>query len=403
MNVATTERRKSEPLQLEDAPKETIVLLASRLGMGGAERHTISLANLLSRRFRIVMAYLKPDEDMIGLLDRPALGELRSLKASRRIDMRAARELADLAARNNAHAILCANAFSLMYAHLARSVSLAKFSIVEVFHTTKLRTIKEHLELIFYRPFFWASDHLVFVCDNQRRYWRRRGLLSRHTHMIYNGVDLAHFDPAHHEQGVAATRAAFGWSATDRVIGICAVLRPEKAHADLIGAVAQLHRRGQTWKLLVIGDGPMRASIESQISRLGLGQNIKITGFLSDVRDAVAACDVVALVSRSIETFSIAALEAMAMGKPMVMSDVGGASEQVTHGVHGALFPAGDIKRLADCLAELWDPAVSRAMGAAARERVKREFSQDVMADAYADLLTNIVGRDTKGSSRRAN
>ena len=403
MNVATTERQTSEPLPYEDAPKEAIVLLTSRLGMGGAERHTISLANLLSRRFRVVMAYLKPDEDMIGLLDRPALSDLRSLKASRRIDMRAARDLAELAARHNARAILCANAFSLMYAHLARRMSAARIPIVEVFHTTKLRTVKEHLELIFYRPFFWAADHLVFVCDNQRRYWRRRGLLARRTHMIYNGVDLAHFDPARHEQGVAATRATFGWSTTDRVLGICAVLRPEKAHADLIEAVARLHRRGQNWRVLIIGDGPMRESVENQIARLGLGQSVKITGFLSDVRDAVAACDVVALVSRSIETFSIAALEAMAMGKPMVMSDVGGASEQVTHGVHGALFPAGDIERLADCLAECWDPAVARAMGAAARERVKHEFSQEVMVDAYADLFNEIVGRDTKGSPRRLN
>jgi glycosyltransferase involved in cell wall biosynthesis len=183
-------------LEWPHVSRDTVVLLASRLGMGGAERHTIALANLLAGHFRVVVAYLKPEEDMIGLLHQPSLVELRCLNATKRIDMRAARDLADLANKHGARAIVCANAFALMYAQLARMVSPTRLTVVEVFHTTKLRTLKEHLEMVFYRPFFWAADHLVFVCDGQRRYWQRRGLWSRSSHMIYNGVDLAHFDPS---------------------------------------------------------------------------------------------------------------------------------------------------------------------------------------------------------------
>lgn len=375
------------------APSDTLVLLASRLGMGGAERHTIALANLLGKKFRVVVAYLKPEEDMIGLLERSSLVELRCLHAAKRVDMRAARELADLAAQHGARVILCANAFALMYAQLARAVAPLPLSVVEVFHTTKLRTLKEHLELVFYRPFFWAAHHLVFVCDNQRRYWRWRGLWARRTHMIYNGVDLTHFDPAPYEPGVARTRAESGWSTDDRVVGICAVLRPEKAHVDLIAAVARLRDRGQDWKLLIIGDGPMRSVIESDIARLGLERSVRITGFQSDVRESLAACDVVALVSTAIETFSIAALESMAMGKPIVMSDVGGAREQVTHGVHGMLFPAGDVEKLSNCLGECWDKARARRMGTAARDRVRQEFSLGSMVDGYTVMLRGIFER----------
>ena len=94
-------------------PRDTIVLLTSRLGMGGAERHTISLANLLSRDFRVVVAYLKPEEDMIGQLHRQSLVEVRCLHAQKRVDLRAARELAALAQVHGATMIVCANAFAL--------------------------------------------------------------------------------------------------------------------------------------------------------------------------------------------------------------------------------------------------------------------------------------------------
>ena len=198
--------------------RESIVLLASRLGMGGAERHTISLANLLSRDFRVVVAYLKPEEDMIGQLHRQSLAELRCLHAQSRFDLRAARELAELAQAHDANMIVCANAFSLMYAQLAKSVSPHSLIVMEIFHTTKLRTLREHLEMLFYRPFFWAAQHLVFVCNGQRRYWRRRGLWAGQTHMIYNGVDVSHFDPARYDGAIRQTRDAFGFGIADHLL-----------------------------------------------------------------------------------------------------------------------------------------------------------------------------------------
>ena len=374
---------------------EAVILLASRLGMGGAERHTITLANLLSRRFRVVVAYLKAEEDMIGLLDHAALLELRCLHVRRKIDLRAAGELAELAEKHSASAIVCANAFALMYAHLARFRTRKHLTIVEIFHTTKLRTLKEQLSLMVYRPFFWAAHHLVFVCHAQREYWMRRGLWGQHTHAIYNGVDLQHFAPATCENGIARTRESFGFTADDRVVGICAVLRPEKAHIDLLAAVAILHGKGEEWKVLMIGDGPMRGVIEQEVVRLGLGRSVRITGLQSDVRELLAACDTVALVSTT-ETFSIAALEAMAMGKPMIMSDVGGAREQVTHGANGLLFPPGDVAALATCLQQCWDRTKAGRMGLVARQRVEREFSQTAMIDRYSALLSEIIGSATR-------
>ena len=366
--------------------------------MGGAERHTITLANMLGGDFRVVMAYLKPEEDMIDQVERERLAELRCLHAARRIDLRAAQELLSLAQTHGARLIVCANAFALMYAQLARWLSPTPITVMEVFHTTKLRTLKEHLEMVFYRPFFWAAHHLVFVCEGQRQHWRRRAVWGVRTHMIYNGVDLTHFDPARFASGVGATRLALGFDTTDCVVGICAVLRPEKAHLDLLAAVARRRLEGERWKVLIIGDGPLREAIERDVARLGLLGEVRITGFQSDVREWLMACDVVALPSTAIETFSIAALEAMAMGKPMIMSDIGGAREQVEHGVHGMLFPAGDVAALAKCLSHCWDLAVVRRMGLAARHRVEREFSLQTMIDRYGSLFRSILDTSSRGS-----
>lgn len=379
------------PGQMTQEPHDTVLLLTSQLGIGGAERHTISLANLLGREFRVVLAYLKPQAEMIELVNRESVLELRCLDARKRLDLQAARELLVLCQKHGVRMIVCANAFALVHAQLARWLSPTPVVVVEIFHTTKLRTFKEHLELAFYRPWFWAAHHLVFVCEAQRQYWRRRALWAPQTHMIHNGVDLSHFDPSRYADHADQVRTELGFGAADRVVGICAVLRPEKAHADLLAAVATRAADGQRWKVLVIGDGPLRELIEREIARLGLVDSVRITGFQSDVRRWLAVCDVVALVSTAVETFSIAALEAMAMGKPMIMSDVGGAREQVEHGVNGMIFPPGDVGALAKCLDGCWDAERTQRMGVAARSRVEREFSLQAMIDRYVALFGRIL------------
>jgi glycosyltransferase involved in cell wall biosynthesis len=373
-----------------------VLVLASQLGTGGAERHTVALANLLGREFTVVLAYLKPREDMLWLVSREAVRDVRCLNARSRLDLKALQELRALCRENDVKVIVCANAFALFYAQLARALLPDPVSVVEVFHTTKLRTIKEQLELAFYRPFFWFASHLIFVCDGQRRYWQRRFLWARRTHMIYNGVDVAHFDPRVFTSTTDATRTELGFASDDRVVGICAVLRPEKAHTHLLQAVARRAQQGQRWRVLIIGDGPLRTLIEAEAERLGLTGDIRITGMQADVRRWLAACDVVAIVSTAIETFSVAALEAMAMARPMIMSDIGGAREQVEPGVNGMLFRAGDVDALAGCLRTCWDKNLTQAMGAAARIRVQREFSLQSMADRYVSLLRRIVSNHAK-------
>lgn len=369
------------------ASRPAVVMLLNSLSVGGAERQTVALAKLLSERFRVVLATLKPSGGVSVQSSDAGLAEVRCLQVASRIDLRAARELAALAADHDARVILCANTYPLLYTQLARAMSRRGLRVVAVFHTTELLRWKDRLAMLVYRPLFWAAHHLVYVCKAQRAYWSRRALGARQTHVIYNGVSVQHYDPARAGVDVRAQRAAYGFADEDAVVGICAVLRAEKAHGDLLQAVARLRQQGVHWRLLIIGDGPLRAEIEAQAAALGVADRVVITGLQSDVRGAILCCDVMALVSHAVETFSMAALEAMALGKPMIMSDVGGAREQVLQAQTGWVFPAGDIGALAECLRQCRDRLALGRMGAAARERVTREFSEQAMVEHYARVL----------------
>jgi glycosyltransferase involved in cell wall biosynthesis len=208
--------------------------------------------------------------------------------------------------------------------------------------------------------------------------------------VIYNGIDTDWYSDRSSGVDRLARRREFGFQAEDFVIGLCSGLRPVKAHGDLLAALAKLRSRGVAAKALLIGDGPERQAIERAITRLGLEGHVAITGFHEDVRSLVSACDVMTLVSHS-ETFSLAALESMALGKPLVMSDVGGAGEQVIHGEHGFLFPPGDIDALAARLEDLTSAALRSRLGNAATRRVRELFTVHYMADRFTDSMHRLL------------
>jgi glycosyltransferase involved in cell wall biosynthesis len=226
-------------------------------------------------------------------------------------------------------------------------------------------------------------DLLMYVCERQRQYWRRRGLRSANDAVEHNAIDVGYFAEAVAADTRVALRARLGFSSEDYVIGLCAALRPEKAHGDLLAALASLRAAGLPAKALLIGEGPERARIEHAAAAKGLTEHVRLTGFQRDVRPYIAVCDVMTLVSHAVETFSLAALESMACGKPLVMSDIGGASEQIVHGESGLLYPPGDLDALAAHLTRLTAPGLRTSMGAAAAERVRRCFTLKRMVAGF--------------------
>jgi glycosyltransferase involved in cell wall biosynthesis len=292
--------------------------------------------------------------------------------------------------------VVAANQYALMYASLAQRWAGLKAPLMVTFHTTRLLNVKQHLQMLAYRPLFWAADCVVFVCEAQRRYWTRRRVHGRRNEVIYNGVDTEQFRNTWGADERRALRGALGFSDGDLVTGICAVLRPEKNHLQLVEAIAMLRRRAIPAKALLIGDGEMRGAIEARARAAGVEKDVVITGFQQEVQPFVAACDALALCSTSIETFSLAALEAMALGRPVVHSKVGGAAEMIRPGDNGFLFPVGDTHALVERLAQLADAGLRSRMGRNAREVVETRFSEAAMVDRYEATLLELDAMRSK-------
>lgn len=373
-------------------PHIRLLFIVNSLVFGGAEKHVVTLANALDRRrYRLSLAYLKDDATLLPQVDRANLeGGIVDCQVSRKIDRSAVQKLARHIEAEQIEIIVCVNTYSLLYAYLARHAARVPAKLVELFHTTELGGMEDQLQMLFYRPFIRFSDQLVYVCTNQQRYWRKRLLRARQDCVIHNGVDTSYFTPGQTDQQRLQMRRRFGIGKSDYVIGLCAAMRPEKAHGDLLQAIVSLRDAGLQVQCLLIGDGPERQHIERTINALGLNDHVHITGFQSDVRPAIACCDVMTIVSHHVETFSIATLEAMAMGKPMVMSRIGGADEQVEDGCNGYLFPKGDIAALVDALMKLRHRPHAEALGLHARQTVERRFSLGVMVAEYDRLFSSM-------------
>ena len=380
-----------------------ILLLTNSLHLGGAERHTVSLANNLDNgKFSISLVYLKRDEDLLPQVCAERLDALFCCDVTAKLDRRAIGRLVAHIDRTRPAGIFCANYYSYLYGLAARRRSAHKPAIVLIYHTTVLRSLKEKLQARFYSRLVRQADLLIYVCENQRQYWQDRGLRPKNQTVIYNGIDPQFFSDTFTPEDKIRTRQTFAINAADYLVGLCAIMRPEKAHADLLQAIARLRREGVQIKALLIGDGPERSNIEARRKQLHLESDVLITGFQKDVRPFVATCDVMVLPSHAIETFSLSVLESMAMGKPMVLTRIGGADEQVFQGRNGFLYEPGDIDSLAEYLRTLADSHTRSRMGKAASQLVHDRFTLERMISRYEAVAGALPWSDQSAPMRHS-
>jgi glycosyltransferase involved in cell wall biosynthesis len=377
-----------------------VLFLVNSLCVGGAEKHVVSLVNGLdATRHRLALTALKRDEALLPQIAPQRLADgLACLEVAQGLSWGAVRRLARQLDAQRTDVLVCTNMYALLYGWLARALSRRgpQVRLVEVFHSTLPESRKEARHMVLYRHLVRRADLLVFVCQAQADHWHVHGLRARQDVVIHNGIDTARFSDTLSPEDKRRLRAQQGFGETDLVVGLCGVMRPEKAHGDFLRALAQrgqgadTARGGQRVCGWLIGDGPLRAELERDIDALGLRERVRISGFVQDVRPLVAACDAMAITSTT-ETFSLAALEAMALGKPLLMTDVGGAREQVRHGHSGWLVPAGDVNAMAEALARWLEPTARVAMGRRAAAEVRERFDLAAMVHGFEQQFNALV------------
>jgi glycosyltransferase involved in cell wall biosynthesis len=228
------------------------------------------------------------------------------------------------------------------------------------------------------------TSRVLAVCEAEARL-ARTVTAARRVRVVHNGVDVPAVAVGEPDERVAAL------SSRGPVVCTICQLRPGKGVETLLDAWPTVVANEPGAQLAIAGDGALRGELEQRVEALGVADSVHFLGEHADPVAVVRAADVFVLASW-FEAFPYVILEAMALGLPIVASDVGGVAEAIEHGRSGLLVPARQTAALSAALTELIADAELRGrLGAAALQTVERRFSTESMVrgaiGVYAEAL----------------
>jgi glycosyltransferase involved in cell wall biosynthesis len=398
MNTPAVIDAALEPLDAVDVPEREKVVEATRpdamfllnnLGVGGSERKIVRLANrMVDEGVRVSLTCLNGPYTIESGIRREV--PLTKIERKGKFSFSALWRLRKTIARERPQAVIAVNLYSALYLALVLPLLPYKPRTVALVNTSTFygsRTWKR-----IYQQVLARLDHTVHGSQAQRGFWFRRNCTAwQHSSVIYNGVDSDHFEATKFFEDARRVRASLGVKPDALLMGTVGMCRPEKNQEVLLTTLRRLRVACVDVHLVIAGDGPLRKSLERRATELEVADRVHFLGQIDDVRPVLAALDVFMLPSRAVESFSNAALEAMSMGKPVILSDIGGAREMIDSGVEGYVVATNELPaRLPAIVAQLYADRRKRlAMGAAARMRAVSCFSVSAMVAGYRGVLQN--------------
>jgi glycosyltransferase involved in cell wall biosynthesis len=237
-------------------------------------------------------------------------------------------------------------------------------------------------------------DRVIAVSEAARAFLiSGKGYAASKIVVVPNGRDLSVFRPG---TGRHRARRGFGLDSASPVVGVIGRLEPQKGHAYLLEAWPAVMREFPQARLLVVGDGSLRAVLERRAHDLRIAANVIFAGYRNDVPLVLDAIDIVALPS-IYEGMPLSAIEASAMARPVVATCVDGTPEVIRDGRTGRLVPARDTAALARALLGLLrDPEGAQRMGRAGRDYVLHRFDLDTQVRATARVYRSLAGGEER-------
>lgn len=350
------------------------------LGLGGAEQVILRLAASLDRRrFLPLICCLDEPGPFAAEASRSGV-EVVALHKRGRFDVRVLRPLVHL---------LRGRRIDVVHTHLWSANLWGRLGAVLAGRPAIVAT--EHNADTWKRPYHFVLDRwlarrstrLVGVARHVAEFYEARGVGRGLWQVIHNGVET---EPGASRQ---EARAALGVSPTIPLVGFVGRFAPAKGPEDFVQAVAIAARTVPSLEAVMIGDGPLRARVEAARAQSGLGERLRLVGLRSDVRALLPAFDAL-LVCSEREGLSLAVLEAMAAGVPVVATEVGGTTELVEADRTGLLVPVGRPDAMAArLLGLLGEPALGERLRREAHARVRERFSLRNMVEAHEALYAS--------------
>jgi glycosyltransferase involved in cell wall biosynthesis len=369
---------------VSDKPHLTIIQVNRHAPGGGGSEQAFHLALALRRRGHRVLFVTAPDERWQKRCDEAGL-PLLPLPMQSRLNLAMAWRLAALIEREGAQVV---------HAHKGREQALAFWAsfLTRIPALVANRGVSFPVGRLAALKYRFRTDAVVAVSEAVRRELLRAGVPPSKVVTIYGGVDVERFEPRVDGAGVrreigippealVVTKVAHAWQwkGYDVFLRAARIVASEEPRAVFVGV-------GK-------GTGQSRA-LDRLVGELGLGDRVRWAGFREDVPRVLAASDVCVHAATGGEGVTGAVREALAMAKPVVVTDVGGNRELVVHGETGLVVPARDPERLAEgILALLRDPERAGALGRAGRRVVEQRFSHEAKAARMEKLYLDILRR----------
>jgi glycosyltransferase involved in cell wall biosynthesis len=366
------------------------MLLAVGLGVGGTETHVLELASGIDRsKFDVTVCSLKSGGCLVEELRRRGIAVV-CLNGAGKFDLRVLFRLWKLMREERPDVIqsflFWANLSARFLGRLSKAVRIVCSYHDEIVAEGRLVRLIDRL------TFQWS--HAVVCCSEavRRSVSVCLGASAAQQTIIPFGVDAGQFAATD-----VATRTELGLQETGPIVGtVCRLVEPKKGLSVLLRAMAAFKQAGcpPRCQLLIVGEGPARASLEALSRQLGLSDCTVFAGARRDVPRILPLLDLFVLPSLY-EGFGIAILEAMAAGKPVVATAVGGIPEFVVSGETGLLVEPGHVAALAEAIGSLLhDSDRATRMGMRGRARVLAKFQMSTVVrrheQVYEACLANV-------------
>lgn len=229
-------------------------------------------------------------------------------------------------------------------------------------------------------------DRVVCVSNLLRDEFKQLGISAERLVYLPNAVSL----PEKTSRQRDTARQQLVLESGEKVVVAVGRLSPEKGLDILLTAFARQFSSDRGVRLILVGDGPERAALESLALGLGIVEQVVFAGFISDVAGYYAAADLFVMSSHT-EGFPMALLEAMAWELPVLATAVGGIPDIVQDGVNGCLVPPGSVESLAAAMGNLLnDRGLAESMGQAARQTIAERFAADQWARALENVYSDV-------------
>ena len=363
-----------------------ILYIIWSLSSGGAERVVINLVKGLDKtRFNPIVCCLNWAGEYAQEL------ESRNIKV---IALNKKRGI-DISVINKLITVIKNNKIDIVHTHLWTSNFwgriAAKLAGVPVIIASEHGVSRRRGFLRFFadRVLSCFSDRITFVSKNVKEEFARKVTYNqRKARVIHNGIDLAKFRQPVDNQKV---REKIGIEEDDFVVSCIGRLSPEKGHKFLLKAFASLNGEGKL-KLLVVGDGALRESLQSSALNYKLENRVIFTGFRKDISDILGITDLLVIPSTR-EAHSVVALEAFASGVPVVATDVGGMNEIIIDRYTGLLVSAKNPEQLGLAIEKLVkDKSLREQIGKLAKAHARSFFGLKQMVKETETLYLESYG-----------